>query len=84
MEWQATWTEPLAQFVSAFGDLFGDRRSAVTFAEIVRGVIGAGSLICEQIAAHSLVLMASRHGAQGVTRFAGGRARYVRLWMQST
>lgn len=74
MEWQATWTEPFTQFVSAFGDLFGDRRSAVTFAEIVRGVIGAGSLIWERIAAHSPVLMASRNGAQRVIRFARGES----------
>jgi hypothetical protein len=57
-----------------FGGLIGDKRTGVTFGEVVRGIIGAGSLVCEQIAAHSPVLHAVKDGAQRVSRMANGES----------
>jgi hypothetical protein len=44
----------------------------VTFTETVKGIIGAGSLICQRIAAYSPVFSAVRDGSQRVIRFAKG------------
>ena len=74
MEWQESWDNPLTTYVRDFNSLFGDHRSAVTFAEIVQGIIGAGSLICQRIAAHSTILMQAKDGAQRVIRFAKGKS----------
>ena len=56
MEWKTTWNDPLTSYVAAFDDLIGDKRTRKTFGETVRGIIGAGSLICQQIAGQSPVL----------------------------
>jgi hypothetical protein len=50
MEWKTTWNDPLTSYVAAFDYLIGDKRTRKTFGETVRGIIGAGSLICQQIA----------------------------------
>lgn len=72
MEWANEWNDPFKAYTTFFHQLIGDKRSKVTFTEIVFGIISAGSLICQRIAAQSAVLMAAREGAQRVVRFARG------------
>jgi hypothetical protein len=72
MEWKTTWNDPLTSYVSAFDPLIGDQRTHRTFGETVRGIIGAGSLICQQIAGQSPVLSQGKKGAQRVIRLAMG------------
>ncbi|RLA76832.1 MAG: hypothetical protein DRG33_07505, partial [Deltaproteobacteria bacterium] len=74
MEWQARWEEPCGAYMSHFQGLIGDKRTGVTFAEIVKGIINAGSLVCRRIAAHSVVLSAAKDGAQRVIRFVKGKS----------
>lgn len=69
MVWENSWQGPFGEYVGYFDCLIGDRRSAVTFREIVRGIIAAGSAICQRIAAQSAVLMRAKDGAQRVIRF---------------
>ena len=64
----------LPEYLRAFGGLSKDRRTRVTFEEIVKGIITSGSLVCQQIAAHSSELSASKDGAQRVIRFAKGKS----------
>jgi hypothetical protein len=65
---------PLADYLGHFDRLIGDRRTARTFRGIVRGIINAGSLICQQIAAHSPLLSEAKDGAQRVIRLAKGES----------
>src|SRR5258708_38680125 len=74
MEWNPTWNDPLTSYVAAFDDLIGDKRTRKTFGETVRGIIGAGSLICQQIAGQSPVLSQGTKGAQRVIRLAMGES----------
>ena len=57
--WEAKWQSPLADYLADYRSLIGDRRTAVTFGEVVQGIIGAGTLVCERIAAQSAVLAAA-------------------------
>jgi len=74
MTQQLTGQGPLAEYLGHFDGLIGDKRTGETFGEVVRGIINAGSLVCQQIAAHSPVLSASKDGAQRVIRFAKGKS----------
>ncbi len=74
MTWEMTWEDPFAGYLQHFGGLIGDKRTGVTFGEVVRGIISAGSLVCERIAAHSPVLHAVKDGAQRVSRMASGES----------
>lgn len=74
MTWETRWDDPFAGYVSDFAGLIGDRRTGVTFQEVVKGIIGAGSLVCERIAAHSQMLAGSKKGAQRVIRLAKGES----------
>ena len=65
---------PLAEYLGHYKGLIGDQRTGKTFGEIIRGIINAGSLVCQQIAGHSSVLSASKDGAQRVIRFAKGKS----------
>jgi len=65
---------PLAEYLGHFDGLIGDRRTGRTLGEIVRGIINAGSLVCQQIAAHSAELSVVKEGAQRVIRFAKGKS----------
>jgi hypothetical protein len=65
---------PLTEYVRHFDGLIGDKRTGETFAEIVRGIINAGSLVCQRIAAQSSVLSMVKDGAQRVIRFATGES----------
>jgi hypothetical protein len=64
----------LREYLSSFERIIGDKRTAETFGEVVKGVIASGSLICERIAAHSPVLSEAKDGAQRVIRLATGES----------
>src|SRR6266516_2379523 len=72
MEWNTTWEDPLTSYVKHFAGLIGDQRTRKTFGESVKGIIGAGSLICQQIAAQSAELSKGKKGSQRVIRLATG------------
>jgi hypothetical protein len=72
-EWKPTWNDPLTSYVAAFDGLIGDQRTRKTFGETIRGLIGAGSLICQQIAGQSPVLSQGKKGAQRMIRLATGK-----------
>ena len=74
MVWEAKWDDPLTEYVRGFDSLIGDRRTGWTFREVLKGIIGAGKLICQQIAAHSALWMVSGKGAQRVIRLAKGES----------
>jgi hypothetical protein len=74
MTWEMSWEDPFAGYLKHFDGLIGDKRTGVTFGEVVRGIISAGSLVCERIAAHSPVLQAVKDGAQRVSRLARGES----------
>jgi hypothetical protein len=64
----------LAGYLATFDGLIGDKRTGVTFRETVKGIIGAGSLVCQQIAAHSATLSEAKEGGQRVSRMATGES----------
>ncbi len=72
MEWNTTWEDPLTSYVKHFDGLIGDRRTHKTFGEIVKGIIGAGGLICQQIAGQSAEFSKGKKGSQRVIRLATG------------
>lgn len=74
MVWCAQWESPFQHYVDAFSGLIGDQRTKKTFAEILKGIVGGGSLVCAQIARHSPVLSRVKHGAQRVIRLAKGES----------
>src|SRR6266567_5988119 len=74
MEWKTTWNDPLTSYVAAFEDLIEDKITRRACAETIRGIIGAGSLICQQIAGQSPVLSQGKKGAQRVIRLAMGES----------
>src|ERR1700693_6213593 len=45
MEWKATWDDPLTRYLAPYHELIGDKRTHKTFDEVIKGLIGAGSLI---------------------------------------
>jgi hypothetical protein len=71
---EITGQAPFAEYLGHFDSLIGDKRTSKTFGEIVRGIINAGSLVCQRIAAHSPVLSAAKDGAQRVIRLAKGES----------
>jgi hypothetical protein len=74
MEWDATWEDPLMRYLEPFRGLIGDKRTWKTFGETVKGIIGAGSLICQRIAAQSAELSKGKKGSQRVIRLATGQS----------
>jgi hypothetical protein len=72
MDWQATWEDPFTTYLTHFDGLIGDARTRITFTETVKGIIAAGSLVCQRIAGHSPVLAAVQNGAQRVIRMVTG------------
>jgi hypothetical protein len=74
MEWNTTWNDPLRTYVAPYHERIGDKRTRTTFDETIGGIMGAGSLICQQIAAHSPVLVKAKKGAQRVIRLASGQS----------
>ena len=59
MDWQAIWEDPFSCYLSPFHALIGDVRTRTTLTETVQGIIGAGSLVCQRIAAHSPILVSA-------------------------
>jgi len=74
MEWHATWEDPFTTYLTQFASLIGDARTRVTFTATVKGIIAAGSLVCQRIAAQSPLLAAVKDGAQRVLRLATGES----------
>jgi len=74
MGWDTMWEDPLTSYVKQFNGLIGDQRTRKTFGEVVKGIIAAGSLICQQIAARSAELSKGKKGSQRVIRLATGES----------
>src|SRR5260221_8483816 len=74
MEWNPTWENRWTSYVKQCVGLIGDRRTGKTFREIVKGIMGAGSLICQQIAGQSAELSKGKKGSQRVIRLATGQS----------
>jgi hypothetical protein len=74
MMWQATWENPFRAFLCSFQSLIGDKRTGQTLAEIIRGMISAGSLRCLRIAMQSPILSKARNVAQRVIRLVKGQS----------
>src|SRR5258708_7076226 len=72
MEWKTTWEDPLTSYLQSFAGLIGDERTQKTCGETVKGILTAGSLICQQIAAGSAELSKGKKGSQRVIRLATG------------
>ncbi len=72
MEWHATWDDPFTAYLIQFDSLLGDARTRTTLTETVKGIIAAGSLVCQRIAACSPVLAAAHNGAQRIIRMISG------------
>ena len=64
----------LVEYLGAFDGLIGDQRTGVTFRETVKGIIGAGSLVCQRIAASSAVLSVAKESGQRVSRMVTGES----------
>jgi Transposase DDE domain len=64
----------LPGYLASFEGLIGDKRTGVTFRETVKGIIGAGSLVCQRIAASSATLSEAKEGGQRVSRMARGES----------
>jgi hypothetical protein len=74
MEWQSEWEDIITTYLSSFDPLMGDKRTRTTFTQTVRGIIMAGSLVCQRIAAQSQILSSAKDGAQRVIRLASGES----------
>src|SRR5437588_11388737 len=75
MEWNTPWEDPLTSYLKQFERLIGDQRTRKTFGAIVKGIITAGSLICQQIAASTAELSKGKKGSQRVIRLATGQSK---------
>jgi hypothetical protein len=64
----------LPGYLACFDRLVGDQRTRTTFAEVLKGIISAGSLVCQRIAQGSAVLSAAQEGGQRVSRLARGES----------
>lgn len=74
MELERTHRELLPGYLASFDKLIGDQRTGVTFRETVKGIITAGSLVCQRIASRSAILSKSKEGGQRVSRMATGES----------
>ncbi len=74
MEWQANWEEPLQNYLQHFDGLFLDGRTRRTFQASIKGILAAGTLICQRIAACSAELSHAKDGAQRILRLATGES----------
>jgi hypothetical protein len=60
----------LPVYLASFDRLIGDQHTRVTLWEMVKGIIHAGSLVCQQIANASTILSMAKEGGQQVSRLA--------------
>ena len=74
MEWQAKWEEPLQSYLQHFDGLLRDVRTRRTFQASIKGILAAGTLICQRIAACSGELSRAKDGAQRILRLATGES----------
>ena len=74
MEWKTTWNDRLTRYLAPYHKLIGEKRTHQTFDEVGKGLIGAGSLIGQRIAAHSAQLSQGKKGSQRVLRLASGES----------
>ena len=74
MELRVEQQDLLPAYLASFDGLIGDQRTRVTFRETVKGIIGAGSLVCQRIASSSAVLSVGKEGGQRVSRLATGES----------
>jgi len=70
MKLEASQEGLLPGYLASFDRLIGDKRTGITFRETVKGIIGAGSLVCQRIAASSAVLSEAKESGQRVSRMA--------------
>ena len=74
MELEVNQAGLLRGYLASFDGLIGDKRTGVTFRETVKGIIVAGSLVCQRIAASSAILSVAKEGGQRVSRMATGES----------
>ncbi len=74
MEWPSRWEGPLQRYLQRFDGLLGDVRTPRTFQESLKGIMAAGTLICQRIAACSPLLSKAKDGAQRIIRLATGES----------
>ena len=74
MEWQSSWEGPLQRYLQRFDGLLGDTRTRRTFQAGITGILAAGTLICQGIAACSGELSQAKDGAQRILRLATGES----------
>jgi len=74
MQLKAAQQDLLSEYLGHFASLIGDRRTVITFGEIIKGIINSGSLVCQRIAVHSAVLAAVKNGGQRVIRLVKGES----------
>ena len=72
MEWSEQWQGPFGAYVGRFRSLIGDRRTAVTFSEVLRGILTSGSLVRRRIGGQAPILSRAKDPAQRVIRMAKG------------
>ena len=72
MEWQAKWEEPLQSYLQRFDGLLGDVRTRRRFQASIKGILAAGTLICQRITVCSAELSRAKDGAQRILRLATG------------
>jgi hypothetical protein len=72
MELRASEADALTKYLSYYAPLVGDKRTLRAFQGTVKGIIGAESLVCTRIAAHSPELAASANGEQRIRRMVSG------------
>ncbi len=74
MEWQANWEGPRPRYVQRFDGLLLDARTRRTFQASSKGIMAAGTLICQRIAACSAMLAHVKDGGQRIIRLATGES----------
>jgi len=70
MELRPVETDALATYLSYYHSLIGDQRTQTLFQGTIKGIIGAESLVCAQIAAQSPGLAARSNSPQRIRRLA--------------
>ena len=74
MEWQASWEGPWQSYLKRFDGLIKDARTRRTFQESIKGIMAAGTLVCQRMAACSAMLAHVKDGAQRIIRLATGES----------
>jgi hypothetical protein len=76
MAWQEQGHDPLLSYLAPYRHLIGDQRTWTTLCETVRGILSAGTLGCQRLAAHSPILAPLKQGAQRIIRLALGQSTH--------